>query len=33
MPLNAGDGAAAIQEEILEVKTVEAAELLMFDLA
>jgi redox-sensitive bicupin YhaK (pirin superfamily) len=33
MPLNAGDGAAASQEEILEVKTVEAAELLMFDLA
>ena len=31
--LNAGDGAATSQEEILEVKTVEAAEILLFDLA
>src|ERR671910_3848559 len=30
--LNAGDGAATSQEEILEVKTVEAAEILLFDL-
>jgi hypothetical protein len=29
----AGDGAAASQEEILEVRAVESAELLMFDLA
>ena len=31
--LNAGDGAAIIQEEILEFKTVEDAEMLLFDLA
>src|SRR5262245_32710877 len=31
--LRAGDGAATSQEEILEVKAVEAAEFLMFDLA
>jgi redox-sensitive bicupin YhaK (pirin superfamily) len=31
--LQAGDGAAASQEEILEVKALEAAELLLFDLA
>jgi quercetin 2,3-dioxygenase len=33
MLLRAGDGAAASQEEILELKAVDAAELLMFDLA
>jgi redox-sensitive bicupin YhaK (pirin superfamily) len=31
--LNAGDGAAVSEEEILEVRAVEAAELLLFDLA
>ena len=31
--LNAGDGAAVSQEEILEVKAVEDAEMLLFDLA
>jgi redox-sensitive bicupin YhaK (pirin superfamily) len=31
--LNAGDGAAISEEEIVEVGTAEAAELLMFDLA
>jgi redox-sensitive bicupin YhaK (pirin superfamily) len=31
--LNAGDGAAVSEEEILEIKAVESAELLMFDLA
>jgi quercetin 2,3-dioxygenase len=31
--LRVGDGAATSQEEILEVRAVEAAELLMFDLA
>jgi Quercetinase C-terminal cupin domain len=30
--LRAGDGAAASQEEILEFKSVEDAELLLFDL-
>lgn len=33
MSLNAGDGAALSDEEILKIKAVEAAELLMFDLA
>ena len=33
MSLNAGDGAAVSDEEILEIKAVEAAEFLMFDLA
>jgi quercetin 2,3-dioxygenase len=33
MSLNAGDGAAITEEEILEVRAAEAAELLMFDLA
>lgn len=33
MLLSAGDGAAAIEEEILEFKAVEDAELLLFDLA
>jgi redox-sensitive bicupin YhaK (pirin superfamily) len=33
MSLNAGDGAAVSEEEILEVRAAEAAELLMFDLA
>ena len=32
-PLKAGDGAAASEEQILEVQAVEAAELLLFDLA
>jgi redox-sensitive bicupin YhaK (pirin superfamily) len=31
--LNAGDGAAVSEEEILEIRAVESAELLMFDLA
>jgi hypothetical protein len=31
--LNAGDGAAATEEEILEIKAVELAEMLRFDLA
>jgi quercetin 2,3-dioxygenase len=31
--LNAGDGAAVSEEEILEIKAAEAAEVLMFDLA
>jgi quercetin 2,3-dioxygenase len=31
--LNAGDGAAVTEEEILEIRAAEAAELLMFDLA
>lgn len=31
--LNAGDGAAVSEEEILEIRAAEAAELLMFDLA
>jgi quercetin 2,3-dioxygenase len=33
MSLNAGDGAAASHEEILEIRAVEKAELLLFDLA
>ena len=33
MRLNAGDGAAVNEEEILEIRAAEAAELLMFDLA
>jgi redox-sensitive bicupin YhaK (pirin superfamily) len=31
--LNAGDGAAISEEELLEIRAAEAAELLMFDLA
>jgi redox-sensitive bicupin YhaK (pirin superfamily) len=31
--LNAGDGAAVSEEEILEIRAVESAELLVFDLA
>lgn len=31
--LNAGDGAAVRQEEILEFKTIQDAEMLLFDLA
>ena len=31
--LSAGDGAAAIQEESLEIKAVDATEFLVFDLA
>jgi len=31
--LGAGDGAAASQEELLEIKAVDDAEFLMFDLA
>lgn len=32
-PLHFGDGAAVSQEEILEIRAVEKAELLLFDLA
>jgi len=31
--LNAGDGAAVTEDEILEIRAVETAEILMFDLA
>jgi hypothetical protein len=31
--LNAGDGAAVTQEEILDFKTIAGAEMLLFDLA
>jgi redox-sensitive bicupin YhaK (pirin superfamily) len=33
MSLNAGDGAAISEEEVLAVRAAEAAELLIFDLA
>jgi hypothetical protein len=33
MSLNAGDGAAVTEEEVLEIRALEGAELLLFDLA
>jgi redox-sensitive bicupin YhaK (pirin superfamily) len=33
MTLNAGDGAAISEQEVLEIKAVDEAELLVFDLA